>query len=300
MKPRPWVLIVPTISLAISGSAVDAQSPTVHQTEAFRVGLTGTEVVASLPVAPEHIGGYVRSEFGDSWYDLDRNGCDTREDVLRNESTVPAVIGSGCTIVSGRWYSPYDDAVWTNKSDVDIDHMVPLKEVWDSGGWAWTAAQRLAYANDLTDDRTLIAVTDNVNQSKGDRDPAEWMPPRTAYWCTYASEWVAIKARWGLSIDSTEANFLRALFAGRCAGVVVDSWNSAPAGVSSIVPSTPTTAPTTAVTTSPVRASPTTTVKTSVNSRPGTKCTKRGQRATYRGRIVVCRKVAGSRVLRWK
>ena len=65
---------------------------------------------------------------------------------------------------------------WTSSSDVDIDHLVPLKEAWDSGAERWGAATRERYANDLGDPRTLVAVTDNVNQSKGDQDVADWLP----------------------------------------------------------------------------------------------------------------------------
>ena len=82
---------------------------------------------------------------------------------------------SACAATSGSWYSAYDGATWTAASDVDIDHLVPLAEAWDSGASGWTTAQRQAFANDLTRPQ-LIAVTDNVNQSKGDQDPAEWMP----------------------------------------------------------------------------------------------------------------------------
>ena len=82
---------------------------------------------------------------------------------------------SGCAATSGSWYSPYDGATWTAASDVDIDHMVPLAEAWSSGASSWTTAQRQAFANDLTRPQ-LIAVTDNVNQSKGDQDPAKWLP----------------------------------------------------------------------------------------------------------------------------
>ncbi len=83
------------------------------------------------------------------------------------------------------WYSPYDGAAWTAASDVDIDHMVPLAEAWASGAWAWTTSQRQTYANDLGGPE-LWAVTDNVSQSKGDKDPAEWQPSLTSFRRTYA------------------------------------------------------------------------------------------------------------------
>ena len=80
---------------------------------------------------------------------------------------------------SGTWKSPYDGETWTKPSDVDIDHIVPLAEAWRSGASDWTQDERQELANDLSIAQ-LIAVTDNVNQSKGDKDPAKWMPPRPA------------------------------------------------------------------------------------------------------------------------
>ena len=85
--------------------------------------------------------------------------------------------------------------------------MVPLAEAWGSGARSWTARAAQSYANDLGDARSLVAVTDNVNQSKGDQDPAEWMP--TYDKCRYLREWVAVKIRWRLSVDSAEKTALR-------------------------------------------------------------------------------------------
>ena len=87
-----------------------------------------------------------------------------------------------------------------------------LAEAWDSGARRWTASRRQAFANDLGDSRTLVAVTDNVNQSKGDRDPAQWMPPINH--CRYLRDWLITKVRSGLSQDSTEKAALQDLAAG--------------------------------------------------------------------------------------
>jgi hypothetical protein len=133
--------------------------------------------------------------------------------VLQRDSEVAVTFGSGCTVATGRWTSPYDGAVWTLASDVDIDHVVPLAEAWASGIRAdgWPASRRVAYANDLGYDWSLLAVTDNVNQSKGDRDPAEWLPPSPEARCTYAVQWVSVKHRWNLSVDTTEQSALTSL-----------------------------------------------------------------------------------------
>ncbi|WP_395690634.1 HNH endonuclease family protein [Nocardioides sp.] len=170
--------------------------------------------VRALPVAAETPSGYDRDLFR-HWVDADGDCQDTREEVLVAESRVP--IG-GCTITTGEWFSWYDGATWTAASDVDIDHLVPLKEAWDSGARGWDAATRERYANDLGDPRTLVAVTDNVNQSKGDRDVAEWLPDHRV--CRYVRSWVAVKLRFGLTVDPAERSVLVAK-ARRCPDRVV-------------------------------------------------------------------------------
>src|SRR5262249_43515929 len=114
---------------------------------------------------------------------------------------------SGCHPASGTWVSPYDAETWTDPSDIDIDHMVPLKEAWESGAWDWTTAQREAFANDL-DGPQLWAVTDNLNQSKGDQDPATFQPPLAGFRCTYARAYIQVKWSYELSVDSAEKSAL--------------------------------------------------------------------------------------------
>jgi hypothetical protein len=175
--------------------------------------------VAGLPVAAEVRTGYQRSLFP-LWIDADGDGCNTRYEVLIAEATTTPAVGAGCTLSGGRWFSYYDNATWTNPADLDIDHLVPLAEAWDSGARNWTTAQRRGYANDLGDSRDLVAVTDNVNQAKGDQDPASWLPPLTAARCRYTAEWVAVKLRWRLTVDPTEKTALTTL-AANCADVVI-------------------------------------------------------------------------------
>jgi uncharacterized protein DUF1524 len=121
---------------------------------------------------------YDRARFT-HWSDDNRDCQDTRAEVLIAESraTPRYTMTRRCAVLSGRWISPYDGATWTLASDVDIDHRVALKEAWESGARSWSAADRQRFANDLGFGATLEAVTDNVNFSKGDRDPAQWLPP---------------------------------------------------------------------------------------------------------------------------
>ncbi|MFB6941849.1 MULTISPECIES: HNH endonuclease family protein [unclassified Streptomyces] len=149
--------------------------------------------------------GYSRDKFP-HW--ITQSGtCNTREVVLKRDGT-NVTQDASCAAVSGSWYSEYDGATWTAASDLDIDHMVPLAEAWRSGASSWTTAQRQAYANDLTRPQ-LIAVTDNVNQSKGDKDPAKWLPPLTSYRCTYVRAWVHVKHYYNLSVDPAEKSALQ-------------------------------------------------------------------------------------------
>lgn len=103
----------------------------------------------------------------------------------------------------------------TSASGLDIDHMVPLAEAWDSGASAWTAQRREAYANDQGAQTSLAAVTARSNRSKADQDPAQWMPPAAEAHCRYIAEWVATKLRWNLTAGETEVAALRAA-AGGC------------------------------------------------------------------------------------
>jgi hypothetical protein len=160
-----------------------------------------TTAIGDLPGAGEVRTGYSRDLFN-HWVDADGDGCDTRDEVLIAEADDPPTVGSGCSLSGGRWYSYYDGVSWYDPSDIDIDHMVPLAEAWDSGARNWTSDTREQYANDLGDYRTLVGVTDNVNQAKGDQDIAEWLPAKQR--CRYLREFVAVKIRWRLSVNGAE------------------------------------------------------------------------------------------------
>lgn len=169
-------------------------------------------LLRALTVAPENGSGYDRELFPTWAYVGDR--CDVRDLVLIDEAREGPSTGSSCPVGPGVWVSAYDGITVRTPSELDIDHMVPLAEAWGSGARRWSATVREEYANDLGYGRSLIAVTASSNRSKGDQDPAEWLPPRTSYRCTYVASWIGVKFRWGLSVDSQEEAALRVLATG--------------------------------------------------------------------------------------
>lgn len=188
--------IVLTVGLAGVASATPPNIPTET---------TARSELAALTVAPDgSMTGYSRDKFP-HWITIS-GSCNTRETVLKRDGS-NVVTDSYCAATSGSWYSPYDGATWTLASDVDIDHVVPLAAAWRSGASSWTTSQRQAFANDLSYPQ-LIAVTDNVNQAKGDQTPATWKPPRSAYWCTYAKMWTHVKYKYSLRVNSAEKSAL--------------------------------------------------------------------------------------------
>jgi hypothetical protein len=160
----------------------------------------------TLVMTADQIGGYSRNLFK-HWIDVDKDGCNTRYEVLIAEAIVKPKVGARCYLTGGKWRSPYDGKVFTNPTGLDIDHMVPLAEAWRSGAWAWTSAQRMDFANDLEDSRSLLAVTASLNRSKGDRDVAAWLPAKAQ--CNYISNWIAVKWRFDLTVDPVEGEFLQ-------------------------------------------------------------------------------------------
>ena len=204
-----------TSSVAATTSSINVTTTTGKPTI---VG-SALALLQTIRVENEYQVGYDRALF-DHWRDIDGDGCDSRDQVLKRDSiSLPQVDPVNCNVIAGDWVSPYDGGRWSNPSDIDIDHVVALKEAWDSGAWAWSAAQRKAFANDTSDSRTLLAVTDSVNQSKSDKDPSNWLPPLQSYTCTYLGNWIAVKVRWSLSMDSSEYGRIKNLLQSSCSSL---------------------------------------------------------------------------------
>lgn len=140
------------------------------------------------------------------WIDADDDCQDTRAEVLIRSSEPPVTLSAdNCSVVSGKWEDPYTGGTFTNPSDLDIDHMVPLENAHLSGGWNWTGEHQMDYANSLDDPDHLLAVKDSENQSKGGKGPDEYLPPNTGSHCDYVASWIRIKRDWGLKMTVNEA-----------------------------------------------------------------------------------------------
>lgn len=153
-----------------------------------------------LKVAPEDRQSYLRSYFGKGWADADNNCRDTRQEVLARESLVP--VTKGCKIFRGKWRSYYDNKTWTKSFEVQIDHLVPLAEAWDSGAYQWDLATRIRFANDLEEKRGLVPTTTSLNYDKVADDP-QWYIPKVNK-CKYIASWIAVKGRWNMTVDQRE------------------------------------------------------------------------------------------------
>ncbi|MGW6449021.1 HNH endonuclease family protein [Lentzea sp. NPDC055074] len=169
--------------------------------------------LAALPVAtPGRLSGYERDcsdgkacVFGQPWYDTDGDGCDQRSQVLARDLTAVERKPGRCGVQSGTLDDPYTATQVTSVSKIQIDHVVPLAEMWRSGAASWAPEQRLAAANDL---RNLVAVSGKVNQSKSDKTPDEWMPPNAGYACSYGRIYVTVKTAYKLSVAPAERSAL--------------------------------------------------------------------------------------------
>ena len=165
-------------------------------------------LLASLPVrerGPKR--GYAREHYGTAWFDVDRNGCDTRNDILRRDlSDVRIEAGRReCVVEAGRLKDLYTGAEIVFErgrgSTLDIDHVVALGDAWVTGAAEWTPDRRLALANDPLN---LLAVSASANRAKGDRDAGRWLPPYEGGQCAYVARQIAVKVKYGLWVTADE------------------------------------------------------------------------------------------------
>ncbi|WP_307843634.1 HNH endonuclease family protein [Streptomyces sp. B15] len=204
------ILVRGLMAAALTVPLLAAAAPAVAEPTSGRqaVDLPVVQAIEALPVEKENRAGYKRTKFR-HWIDADRDGCNTRQEVLIEEATEEPKIRPGCSLTDGEWFSYYDAKTTDNPRGLDIDHMVPLAEAWDSEASAWDTKKRERYANDLDSKRSLVAVTARENRQKADKDPAQWWVPAKDASCQYLSDWVATKTRWRLAVDQAEKSALR-------------------------------------------------------------------------------------------
>ncbi|MEV6735090.1 HNH endonuclease family protein [Streptomyces sp. NPDC051364] len=216
--PALTLAALPLLTTAPASHAADlrpapaASSPAAPGAPGVRAPLSLFDAIDQLTVAEEHREGYKRDLYK-HWNKglVASDGCDTRKEVILAEALEAPQVAAGCKLTGGVWRSAYDDVVVTDAARLDVDHFVPLAEVYDSERTPWDAARREAYANDQNSPDTLIAVSAASNRSKADKDPAQWMPTDGSYHCTYAATWVGTKLRWDLAVDEAERQALLGL-----------------------------------------------------------------------------------------
>jgi len=152
---------------------------------------------------------YTRAQFGPAWADVDRNGCDTRNDILNRDLTnqVYKEKTKQCVVLSGTLVDPFSGESINfvqgakTSSEVQIDHTVALSNAWQTGAFKLTSDQRKALANDPLN---LLAVKGRLNSQKGDGDAATWLPPLKSYRCDYVSRQIAVKIKYKLWFTAPE------------------------------------------------------------------------------------------------
>ncbi|GHA56887.1 HNH endonuclease family protein [Photobacterium aphoticum] len=157
-------------------------------------------------------GTYQRHYFGHGWMDNDKDCQNARMETLIAQSVgqVRFKDTKQCQVVSGRWNSAYSGKVIYNASDIDIDHVVPLKWAWEHGADRWTLDERKAFANDP---KNLVSVEASLNRQKGAKGLDEWLPPKNQ--CQYIPRFIRVVKAYDLTLSATEQTHYQSLL-NRC------------------------------------------------------------------------------------
>lgn len=207
---------VPTVEEA--SQAVHAAWEKAQQGDILPADVPGLDgILASLqPQSTSRIPDYDRDLFGTSWFDVDGNLCDTRNDVLQRDMRDIHLAADQCKVMSGVLDDPYTGSAISfergeqTSQAVQIDHIIPLSYAWKHGAWSWDDSARLAFANDPAN---LLAVDGPTNNGKGGKGPARWMPPNESYRCVYATKFVTVAATYELQISEDDRQSLAATIA---------------------------------------------------------------------------------------
>jgi hypothetical protein len=215
MHVRPRLAALTLASVLAGVTACDlapVAAPTTSATTTTPTparGVAALELLGTLQVkgrGPRT--GYDREEkFGSAWTDVDRNGCDTRNDILKRDLTGETFRRGtrDCVVLTGTLDDPYTGRTIAftkaEASAVQIEHVVALSDAWQKGAAGWDRTTRVAFANDPLN---LLAVDGPTNQRKGNSDAASWLPPDTSFRCAYVARQIAVKHRYGVHVTSAE------------------------------------------------------------------------------------------------
>ena len=201
---------------ATTATAIPVVTPVVPVATATKSAAAGSALAAVTRLtlkgrAPKT--GYTRAQFGQAWFDTDRNGCDTRNDILRRDLQ-GRQMQNACKVLAGTLapdpYTGTSIRFVYGASEVDIDHVVALSDAWQKGAASWPAGKRLALANDPLN---LLAVQASANRSKGDGDTATWLPANKSFRCTYVARQVAVKGKYGVWVTAAERDAMTRVLA---------------------------------------------------------------------------------------
>ena len=209
LLPRRALAAFAALALALLGVlALDASPAEAVRPPGIPSTATAQAELNALTVAAESHGStYDRSLFP-HWRSVAGTGsCTARQYVLKRDGQ-NVVTSDGCQPTSGRWQSDFDNTWTTSVSNATIDHVVALSEAWASGAWAWSTAERQAFANDINSPQLWIATT-SANSSKSDYDPAEWMPSNSSVRCDYVKAWTHVKYLYDLTVDAAEKSAIQ-------------------------------------------------------------------------------------------
>ena len=173
----------------------------------------GTCPTEPPPPSATSLENYDRDAFG-GWADADEDCMNTRHELLQARSTdAVGASSNGCSIDSGQWNDFYTGNIVTTSSELDIDHVVPLRWAWERGAYGWAPEKRLEFANDPAN---LLPVGASVNRSKGASGPLEWLPPNESFACEYVLRFNRVIDRYELAVPAEEAEMFATLIAEQC------------------------------------------------------------------------------------
>ncbi|MFG1702382.1 HNH endonuclease family protein [Nonomuraea sp. M3C6] len=221
MRVRTFMAGLATMAVLTGCGGLEAQSTSPETAKPDSASVTeARQKLAKLAVkgrAPKT--GFDRDEFGPAWSDVDHNGCDTRNDILKRdlENEKFKAGTHDCIVLSGTLDDPYSGKTISFKrgqdtsTEVQIDHLIPLSDAWQKGAQQWSATKRKEFANDPLN---LMAVDGPLNGQKSDSDAATWLPPRKQYRCAYIARQIDVKAKYEVWLTSAEKDAMETILDG--------------------------------------------------------------------------------------